>query len=194
MQTAHNDADKALLGRLDGAVASGVYGAAYRLVDTAWLPIRALLGAARPQLFLDGQAGVSGLGPLVRALARPALGYALLAAAVLVLAADILVPLLGADYAESVPVLRLLAVTLVLRCVHYLPAEMLTVTGRQSVRTAAQLLVLGLNIALNLALIPRFGVWGAAWSTVACEALLAVLLWGSVLAASRQGRPVGGRR
>lgn len=176
-QNAHNDVDKAMLGRLDGPAGAGVYGAAYRFIDTAWLPVRALFGAAWPRFFRYAREGNSSLIPFVRAIAGPALLYSLTATVGLIVLAGILVPLLGEAYAESVPLLRVLGVVVLLRCLYYLPADVLTGMGRQGLRTIIQLVVLATNVGLNLWLIPRFGVWGAAWSTLACEAALAMALW-----------------
>lgn len=179
-QNAHNDVDKAMLGRLDGPAGVGVYGAAYRVIDTAWLPVRALLGAAWPRFFRYAREGDAPLITFVRAIAGPALLYSLTAVVGLVLLAGVLVPLFGEAYAESVPLLRLLAVVVLLRCLYYLPADVLTGMGRQGLRTAIQLVVLATNVGLNLWLIPRFGIWGAAWSTLACETALAAALWAAL--------------
>jgi O-antigen/teichoic acid export membrane protein len=51
----------------------------------------------------------------------------------------------------------------------------LTGSGRQNVRTASQVTVAVVNLALNLWLIPAYGWIGAAWSSVASDGLLAVL-------------------
>lgn len=40
-----------------------------------------------------------------------------------------------------------------------------------------QVVVLGVNVALNLWLIPPYGVWGATWTTLVCETALAMALW-----------------
>ena len=186
VQTAHNDIDKVMLGKLDGPAGAGIYGAAYRVVDTAWLPVRAMLGAAWPRLFRHAREGRSELLPFVRAVAGPSVLYSVVVMAAMITGAGLLVPLLGESYAESVPLLRVLAVVVLLRCLHYLPADVLTGIGRQGVRTTIQVTVLVANVLLNLWLIPRFGVWGAAWSTLVCEALLALSLWVALALAVRR--------
>ncbi|WP_169448584.1 oligosaccharide flippase family protein [Ornithinimicrobium pekingense] len=194
VHTAHNDLDKVMLGRLDGPAGVGLYSAAYRLVDTAWLPMRAMLGAAWPRMFRHAQQGPVELVRFAGAVARPALLYSVLVVVVMVLGAGLVVPLLGESYSDSVPLLRVLAVVVLLRCLHYLPADVLTGMGRQEVRTAVQVGVLGLNVTLNLWLIPQFGVWGAAWATLACETTLALALWTALavaLRSSRRATPTG---
>ncbi|WP_122262727.1 lipopolysaccharide biosynthesis protein [Ornithinimicrobium cerasi] len=189
VQTAHNDADKVMLGRLDGPVGVGLYGAAYRVVDTAWLPVRAMLGAAWPRIFKHARGGPAEILPFVRAVAGPSLLYSVAAVAAMVAGAALLIPLLGESYRESVPLLRVLAVVLLLRCLHYLPADVLTGVGRQGVRTTIQLVVLAVNVLLNLWLIPQLGVWGAVWATLASEALLAMALWVALILWMREPRP-----
>jgi len=103
----------------------------------------------------------------------------------------VLVPLLGEAYAESVPLLRVLAVVILIRCLHYLPADVLTGMGHQGLRTVIQVAVLVANVALNLWLIPRFGVWGAAWATIICETALAVALWVALAVSVRRSLPEG---
>jgi len=191
VQNAHNDVDKVMLGRLDGPVGTGVYGAAYRVVDTAWLPVRALLGAAWPRFFRYAQEGNAPLFGFVRAIAGPALLYSGAVAVGMIALADVLVPLLGEAYAESVPLLRVLAVVILIRCLHYLPADVLTGMGHQGLRTVIQVAVLVANVALNLWLIPRFGVWGAAWATIICETALAVALWVALAVSVRRSLPEG---
>lgn len=191
IQAAHNDVDKVMLGRIDGPVGAGLYGAAYRVVDTAWLPVRAMLGAAWPRIFRHAKGGPVEMLPFVRAVAGPALLYSTVVGAVMAGGAALLVPILGESYAGSVPLLRVLAVVVLLRCLHYLPADVLTGIGWQGVRTTIQVVVLAGNVLLNLWLIPRYGVWGAAWATLASEAALAVALWVALVVWLR--RPHGGR-
>jgi O-antigen/teichoic acid export membrane protein len=51
----------------------------------------------------------------------------------------------------------------------------LTATGRQNYRTAAQFLVAVLNFSLNLAWIPSHGWLGAAWATLASDGALGAI-------------------
>lgn len=188
VQSAHNDVDKAMLGRMEGGLASGLYGAAYRIVDMAWMPMRALLAAAHPRMFRHGARGLGELAPFVARLAGPAVGYSVAVALAMALGAGLVVPLLGVDYAGAVPLLRALAALVVLRGLYYLAADMLTGLGRQGIRTVVQVSVLALNVLLNLVLIPTHGVWGAVWATLVCEAVLAAVLWSVLLAGARAER------
>lgn len=53
--------------------------------------------------------------------------------------------------------------------------------GKQSYRTAAQVLVAGANFGLNLWYIPAYGWRGAAWTSLLADGLLAVLNLGILL-------------
>ena len=42
-QTVYNDIDKTMLARLSTLEATGIYGAAYRIIDVSFVPVSALL-------------------------------------------------------------------------------------------------------------------------------------------------------
>src|SRR5882762_6062722 len=56
-QTIYDDIDKAMLARLGTLRATGIYGAAYRLIDVSFAPVWSLLAAAYPNLFRVGVGG-----------------------------------------------------------------------------------------------------------------------------------------
>ena len=51
----------------------------------------------------------------------------------------------------------------------------ITGSGLQRYRTGAQVLAVGLNVGLNVWLIPRHGWLGAAWSSLATDGTLAIV-------------------
>ena len=55
-QTVYNDIDKMMLARLSTLDATGIYAAAYRLIDVAFAPVRSILYAAYPE-FLPPRTG-----------------------------------------------------------------------------------------------------------------------------------------
>ncbi len=187
-QAVYNDVDKAMLFRLTTPDATGVYTAAYRVVDMAFIPMRAVLAAAYPRFFASGAGGLAGALALTRHLAVPSAAYAVAASLALLLGAPLLPVLLGESYAGSVGVLRALAVLPLLKVAHHLAADTLTGAGHQGARSAWQVAVAVVNVAANLVLIPAYGVSGAVASSIACDGLLAVALWAVV------ARRVRGRR
>lgn len=59
-QTIYNDIDKTMLARLAVLEATGLYAAAYRLIDVAFVPVRSLLAASYARFFQRGAAGIKG--------------------------------------------------------------------------------------------------------------------------------------
>ena len=76
-QTIYNDIDKAMLPRLSTLAATGIYGAAYRIIDVCLTPVAAVLVAANPNLFRLGVDGIPATLRYVKPLMIRALGYPL---------------------------------------------------------------------------------------------------------------------
>lgn len=75
--------------------------------------------------------------------------------------------LFGPGFEEGYPLLFLLVLGVIARA-SVGPAEsLLTMTGNQNICASVYALTLALNIGLNVALIPLFGLWGAAIATTA---------------------------
>jgi O-antigen/teichoic acid export membrane protein len=72
-----------------------------------------------------------------------------------------------------------------LKSVHYFAADTLTGAGYQGRRTVAQVIVAAVNIGINIPLIAHASWRGAAWSSIASDGLLAVMLWTIVWATCR---------
>lgn len=176
-QGAYNDLDKALLSRFVSDVVAGSYAAAYRILDAAFVPMRALLYATYPRFFREGKKGLEDS----RAFALRLLPWGLLAGGlgtVLALGLVSFVPtFLGPEYALSAAALSLLSPILLFRALHYLAADALTGAGYQGLRSLVQVGVAFFNLSLNLWWIPLFGWKGAVWSSLASDGLLAALLW-----------------
>jgi O-antigen/teichoic acid export membrane protein len=178
--TVYNDIDKTMLARLSTLEATGIYAAAYRLIAMTFVPIRSLLFATDARFFRDGSAGIHGSLAFARRLLPPTAAYGLAATLGLTLAAPIVPLVLGDEYRGAVLATQLLAPIVLLRSVHYLGANTLTGAGYQRVRSAIQLVVAGLNVALNLWLIPSYGWLGAAWTSLASDGLLVACYWSAV--------------
>ncbi|GGO26472.1 lipopolysaccharide biosynthesis protein [Deinococcus humi] len=179
-QSIYNDIDKIMLARLVSTEAAGIYAAAYRIVDTAFTPVRSVLYAAYARFFQRGQAGLSGSTAFALQLLPWTGGYSLLVAGALWLAAPILPLLFGSDFAATSEVLRWLSPLVLLKTLHYFAADALTGAGYQGTRSVVQVAVAVLNGLLNLWLLPRYGWLGAVWASLASDLLLALVLWGIV--------------
>ena len=160
-----------------GSIAQvGVYAAAWRFVDAGVLLARAFFDALFPML-----AGLAAEAERLRRLFRRVLlGLALAGAAFAVGASLLAEPIIsltyGADFAASVPVLRLAAWSLLplllkngLIVYHY-------AQGHESRVNRVLLLTLLLRVVLSLWLIPASGASGAVWANLLSDAVGALLL------------------
>ncbi len=172
-QTIYNDIDKTMLARLGTLEAAGIYGAAYRLIDVTFVPIQALLAAAYPNFFRTGAAGISATLGYARRLVWGALAYSVAACVAILLFAGVVPLILGPEYRYTAEALRWLALLPVLKVMHYFLSDSLTGAGYQGVRTCIQGGVALFNVLINLWIIPAYSWRGAAWSSIASDALLA---------------------
>lgn len=180
-QSIYNDIDKAMLSRLSTLAASGVYGAAYRIIDVSFAPVSALLSASYARFFQHGTEGLPGTLRLARRLLPLSAAYGVAAGLALVLLAPLVPLVLGERYAPIAPMLVWLAPIPLLRACHYFLADALTGAGYQRARSLVQIVVAGANVLLNLWLIPIYSWKGAAWTSLGCDGLLAMGLLLAIL-------------
>ena len=182
----YTDIDKTMLARLVSLDAAGIYAAAYRATGLIFLPMVSLLNAAYPRFFVAGERGIEGSRRLARTLVRPAIAYSAFAGGALFLAAPLVPHLLGSGYSGSVGTLRWLAALPLVQTLYYLPADALTGAGYQRLRSSLQVGAAVLNVLLNLWLIPRFTLVGAAAATLIALGALAVSMWLAVELTTRR--------
>jgi O-antigen/teichoic acid export membrane protein len=175
--TVYNDIDKIMLSRLADLGATGVYGAAYRVIDVTMTPVRSLAAAAYPRFFRKGAGGMAATYRYALSLIAKTTLYGSLASAGLWLLAPVLPHVLGSRYEAVVPAVRWLALIPLLRCVHSFLADALSGAGLQRVRTGIQASVAVVNVAANLVILPRYSWRGAAWTSLGCDGLLVVVVW-----------------
>ncbi len=179
--TIYNDIDKVMLSKLADLTSTGVYAAAYRVIDVTMTPVRSLAAAAYPQFFKKGVDGLEATYAYALSLIGKTVFYGSFASAALWLFAPILPHVLGTRYAAVVPAVRWLALIPFLRCIHSFLADAFSGAGLQRVRTVVQVLVALLNIGINLVILPRYSWRGAAWASLGCDALLVTVFWLSAL-------------
>lgn len=185
-QTIYNDIDKTMLARLGTLDATGIYGAAYRLIDVTFAPVLSLLVAAYTNLFRVGTRGVSATFQYARPLILRALGYATLVGIAILSCAGIVPYILGGEYRPTTEALRWLAILPVIKAVHYFLSDTLSGAGYQGLRTVIQVGVAAFNVVINLWLIPAYSWRGAAWSSIASDGLLACGICTAVVVLSRR--------
>jgi O-antigen/teichoic acid export membrane protein len=187
-QTVYNDLDKTMLASLSTLEATGIYGAAYRILEASVVPIASLRQAAYPNFFRRGLHGISGCLPYAKLQAARALLCGVVIAAGLLVLAGVVPYFLGQEYARAVEALRWLAILPIFRAVHYFYSDALSGAGHQGLRTALQAAVALFNVLINCWLIPAYSWRGAAWSSIASDGLLAVAV---VVAAGMLSRQQG---
>lgn len=185
-ETIYNDIDKTMLARLGTLEATGIYGAAYRLIDVSFAPVFSLLAAAYPGFFRAGMRGISASLQYAKPLICRALGYASFVSIALLTSAGIIPYILGGEYRLTVEALRWLAILPVLKVVHFFLSDAMTGAGHQWLRSLIQLGVAVFNVLINLWVIPAYSWRGAAWSSIASDTLLVCGLGTAVLVLCRR--------
>jgi O-antigen/teichoic acid export membrane protein len=176
-QTIYNDIDKTMLASLSTLDATGIYAAAYRVIDVAFTPVRSVLFATYSDFFRTGQHGIVSSFAFAKRFMPRMIGYSVLAFAGLYLFAPLFPLVIGKEFARTAEALRWLALLPLLKTVHYFFADALTGAGYQGIRAGGQIFVAVANVGLNFWLIPRYSWRGAAWASLACDGLLAVSLY-----------------
>jgi len=185
-QTIYNDMDKTMLARLSTLGATGIYSAAYRLIDVAFIPVSSLIYAAYPGYFRHGKGEIRATYEYARRLLPVPIGFSLLAFAGLLVGAPIIPKILGGEYLRTVEALRWLAVLPLFKTVHYFFADALSGAGYQGLRMCLQIVVAVFNVLVNLWVIPAYSWRGAAWSSLASDGFLALLMWMAITALRRR--------
>lgn len=175
--TIYNDIDKTMLARLSSLEATGIYAAAYRLVDVTFVPIAAIASAAYAKFFQQGTVGIKGTLQLAKSFSPTVCIYGITASLSLLIFAPIVPYILGDKYANVVENLRWLSPIVLLRSIQYLGAEALTGADFQQVRSIIQISVALFNVLINFWLIPQYSWRGAAWSSLISDTLLVLSIW-----------------
>ena len=189
-QTIYNDIDKTMLARLSTLEATGIYGAAYRLIDVSFTPISAVLTAAYPHFFRKGSSGIASTWSYAKPYLRRAMAYAILVCIAVLLCAGLVPYILGAEYAKTTEALRWLAPLPLLKAMHYFLSDSLTGAGYQWLRSCIQTGVALVNVGINLWLIPAYSWRGAAWASILSDGLLAASIFIALLCVARKERIV----
>jgi O-antigen/teichoic acid export membrane protein len=169
----------------------GYYGAAFQILEAVVLfatPIAHLCFRSLRLAWRDGEA-FSRL--LKRILAGAALAGLAVAGAGLFFAPRIILLAYGKAYGPSAEILPILLLALLFLLPNYVLTQGMIAMNDEKYYAAAASLCAVFNVGLNVLLIPSFLAAGAAWSTVATEVLLAILL-GCRFFLRRRGRTGAG--
>lgn len=177
--------DQILVFKLAGSRQAGLYAADYRLLDQ----IQFIPSSVMTTLFPLIAAAYPANRERVRALLQTTAEYLTMASlpilAFTTVAARPIVTFLfgGEQFAAAAPALPVLAGAFVSISFGYLVGNMVVVLELQRVFVRNAAIGLVLNVALNVALIPRYGFQAAAWTTLATEVTVMSLSMREVLRA-----------
>lgn len=170
-----------LVAWIDGSVSAGRYAAASKILDAVLVPSIAV-GA----LAITWTAALDGR-PLRRAVVRltiAGIATSLPGAAIAWTAASwTMVKIFGSSYVEAVPTLRLLTLAAPSAAIVAALSPIAATRGRGHFVLVVGG-ALGINVALNLVLVPEFGAAGAAVAWVASQSVLAAALIAVTLVAA----------
>lgn len=166
-------ADLTIVTLILGNQPASVYGPAVSLVNLLFLVPHALYLLVTP--VLARLYGTSDSRYWSRSWAQIAAQLAIgmgLAGTVRFLAPPIVDLVFGPSYAASVDVLVRLSIVPLLKALSFGLAAILVTAEQQRRRTKAQVVSAVFNVAANLLLVPRYGLFGAAWAYLVSEMLL----------------------
>lgn len=162
--------DTVLLGFMVGTAAVGLYGAAYKPITAVLaLPVTYFLGLfpTLSRAFDEGREAFREL--LERSLTLTAAVAIPIGFMGTFFARPVILLLYGPEYAESVPVVQILSWSAVLVILRGNFRQSLNAAGREGADLRCAGFATAANVALNLLLIPRYGIVGAAGATVLSE-------------------------
>jgi O-antigen/teichoic acid export membrane protein len=166
--------DNLFLRSMSGDAELGAYGAAYKFFEGSMVVPAVLLAVAFPKL-ARAHDDAAMQRRLERRLGVALLGLGLAAALAYLLGAAPLVRLVfGSAFDRAVPSLRVLALGLPLLYLNYGLTHFLVARDRGRATLWLALMMFVLNVALDMAFIPRLSGPGAAWATVLSEVALTV--------------------
>lgn len=169
--------DVLALGAWVGTEATGLYGAAYRVVQLLSFLVLQYFLALRPAFGRASVEGYRSISGLVDRSIRITLGLAAgVAVGGALLAGPLLELLFGPEYAAATGALRWLVAATALLAVSRHHRSLLVAFDHAGADLRAMAGAAALNVGLNVALIPRFGLEGAAFATFIAEvAILAMV-------------------
>jgi len=165
----NNNIDKTMLVSMATLDATGIYGSAYRFINIGDVPMLAMFNATYPRFFQYGALGWDSCLNFAKKLLPIILGYGILSFAAFQVFAPIVPQILGAEYQNVVDTLRWLAPLPFISALQLLVANTLTGLGHQKTRSIIQIVAATINVALNIWLIPIYGLYGAIWATLVSD-------------------------
>lgn len=170
--------DIVVLGFVATSTAVGLYTGAYRLCFLLVALSAAIVNAYLPAMTQGGRAGPAALGDAVeRTLEMAATIAAPLIGGGLVLAIPLMMGLFGPEFAPGGAALRMLLLSVAAVYLHAPLTSALLATGHTATEFRCMALAAIVTVILDLAVIPRTGIVGAAAVTALAEGIALLLCW-----------------
>ncbi len=176
-----NDGDKLVLAANQMVVETGLYSAAYRVVQMGLVPVGSVIQATHGR-FLTHEEGLKGQH-LHRALRFAAAGaaYGVVFAAGIILFAPLLTIVLGDEFEGSIQIVRWLSPLVLLRAVGSCSINGLMGLSKVTARTILLAVNAAMAMALYIVLIPIHGWKGAVAGTLIGEFTSVLMTWGALI-------------
>jgi O-antigen/teichoic acid export membrane protein len=168
--------DILMLGYFTDTASVGLYHPAVRtagLLRAILLSFGGIFAPIMSQLFSEGKQGE--MRGLYRLVTRWILTLALPITLIFLFMPAKVMLLFGPDYQSGAPVLVVLALATFTQAMLGLGGPTLTMTGHPNINLINALIAATVNIALNVLLIPRFGIIGAAYATLISIVLIGII-------------------
>ena len=167
LQTFMHWMDILMLGYFTDAATVGLYHPAARTAGLLQALLIAFISIYAPILSqLHSKGKVNEMSRICKLVSRWILTFAAPISLIFVLYPIKVMLLFGPDYMVSAPVLIILTYASFIQAVLSAPGAVLTMAGYTRLALWNSLGALVLNIIMNVILIPRYGIYGAAWATL----------------------------
>lgn len=170
--------DAVLLSYMRGSFETGIYGAAYKFLESIIFIPSAFSLALFPVLARTHEFSPKDLKNLYFKSLKIMLGLGLLAFLGYILVLPVIIKIFLPDYLPSIQAIMILSLSIPFMFIH-VPAVTILLSTDKYLKSVLLLSILTLifNIGANLMFIPRFGFIAASWVTVASEVLSFVIFF-----------------
>ena len=177
----NGEIDQLMLSRMKGDEAVGIYAAGYRIAVMFRIIPDVVANNLFPRLFRSAKDG-QGLERQLYGATMLLTGLAVVVfTEIQLVGGEVITLLYGDAYAASVAVFLLYGIYLLMDFTRGTSSWFITASDRVSLITFYRFLTAATNVVANLILIPKYGILGAAYATIASEVVMTMLSLSTVL-------------
>lgn len=170
--------DAVMLSIMKSEVEVGLYSAIYRLVVAFYMIPQIIFQIALPYIYQFSLQDKEKFSRITHTIQKYLLALAVPITILFWLGAKQTVFLVyGQEYLPAVIVAQIMSFILIIRFFTYSSAESITAINKQKIRASIEGITAGLNVILNLFLIPKYSFTGAAIATLISELTLGALFY-----------------